>query len=129
MQNFQNSILLNNQNEVLCLNKVSKPNSVHVKWANNKTSTEYTRYHRTDSKDSKMRNSERSVNNINETEIFLSKLDVLVQKLRTMDDDDLVKNEWRIVAMTIDRCLLLLFLASYLVILFACFLNAPGYVP
>lgn len=62
-------------------------------------------------------------------ELIISKLDVLIEKIRSMKEEDLVKTEWRIVAMTIDRCLLVFFAFVFLTTLFGCFLTAPGYVP
>ena len=146
LQQFGNSIL-NNQNDLLCgPNKMLRQNTnnatVHVKWAanNNKNGVSADGFHHGAGNNnkfnnkhdqSKVRNSDRCMpqGQVSETDIFLSKLDVLIQKLYTMDDKESVKTEWRTVAMTIDRCLLFLFLATYMITIFGCFLTAPGYVP
>ncbi|XP_066913379.1 neuronal acetylcholine receptor subunit alpha-3-like [Clytia hemisphaerica] len=65
---------------------------------------------------------------LTEAQLVVSKLDVFIERLRTMDEEDEVKNEWRTVAMTIDRCLLVIFFLVYIVTLLACFLRSPGYV-
>jgi len=73
-------------------------------------------------------------NNFNQTkyteaEMLLQKIDILIDKLHDMDEEDQVKTEWRIVAMTIDRILLVFFAIVFIVTLFGCFSSAPGYVP
>ena len=64
-----------------------------------------------------------------EADILLQKVDILIGKLHDLDKESRIKTEWRLVAMTIDRCLLILFAVIFVVILFGCFLNAPVYVP
>ena len=64
-----------------------------------------------------------------EADILLQKVDILIGKLHDLDKESRIKIEWRLVAMTIDRCLLILFAVIFVVILFGCFLNAPVYVP
>ena len=68
-------------------------------------------------------------NKCNEADILLQKLDILTDKLHDLDRESQIKAEWRLVALTIDRCLLILFAAIFIVTLFGCFLNAPCYVP
>ena len=63
-----------------------------------------------------------------ETQIILNKLNILIRKLKEMEDEDEVTTEWRTVAMTLDRCLLILFFLVYFITIFACFLRSPGYV-
>ena len=63
-----------------------------------------------------------------EAEIILNKLNILIKKLKDMDEEDEITSEWRTVAMTLDRCLLVFFFFVYFVTIFACFLGAPGYV-
>ena len=46
---------------------------------------------------------------LTEAQLVVSKLDVFIERLRTMDEEDEVKNEWRTVAMTIDRVYWLFF--------------------
>ena len=64
-----------------------------------------------------------------EADILLQKVDILIGKLHDLDKESRIKTEWRLVTMTIDRCLLILFAVIFVVILFGCFLNAPVYVP
>ena len=73
--------------------------------------------------------SERSSSRYSELDSINKKLDVIVEKIRGDDDDSQVKSEWRIVAMTIDRCLLYTFIAMLLLTIVVCFSNSPGYVP
>ena len=61
-------------------------------------------------------------------EKVVSRLDVLINHLRSMEEEDAIRTEWRVVAMTIDRCLLILFTCVFLVTVIGCFCNAPGYV-
>ena len=68
-------------------------------------------------------------NKCNEADILLQKVDILTDKLHDLDRESQIKAEWRLVALTIDRCLLILFAAIFIVTLFGCFLNAPCYVP
>lgn len=63
-----------------------------------------------------------------QAEIILRKLEILVDKLQSMDQEDEIKAEWRTVAMTFDRCLLFFFILIYVITLFACFMKSPGYV-
>ena len=65
----------------------------------------------------------------NEADILLQKVDILICKLHDLDKESRIKAEWRLVAMTIDRCLLILFAVIFVLTLLGCFLNAPGYVP
>lgn len=64
-----------------------------------------------------------------ESQILITKLDILIEKLKSNDENDRVKNEWRTVAMTIDRCLVIFFFLVYTITLFGCFSIAPGYEP
>ena len=60
--------------------------------------------------------------------LIARKLDVILQKMKENDNDDEIKYEWRIVALTIDR---FFFICSTLVLIFiiiGCFATAPGYV-
>eukprot|EP00794_Sanderia_malayensis_P009918 gene9918-10935_t len=57
------------------------------------------------------------------------KLELIVDKIKCDDEDDVVKSEWRIVAMTIDQFLLYSFMIMLLVTIAACFSSSPGYVP
>eukprot|EP00112_Aurelia_sp_Birch-Aquarium-sp1_P013351 Seg2831.3 transcript_id=Seg2831.3/GoldUCD/mRNA.D3Y31 product="Neuronal acetylcholine receptor subunit alpha-7" protein_id=Seg2831.3/GoldUCD/D3Y31 len=72
---------------------------------------------------------ERSSSRYSELDAISKKLDVIVEKIRSDDEDAQVKSEWRIVAMTIDHCLLYFFIVVLLLTIFACFCNSPGYVP
>lgn len=63
-----------------------------------------------------------------EGEIILNKLNILIKKLKDMDDEDTITSEWRTVAMTLDRCLLFVFFFIYFLTIFVCFLRSPGYV-
>lgn len=63
-----------------------------------------------------------------EGEIILTKLNILIKKLKDMDDEDNITSEWRTVAMTLDRCLLFVFFFIYFLTIFVCFLRSPGYV-
>jgi len=64
-----------------------------------------------------------------EAQIIITKLEILVNKLKSMDEEDEIKTEWRTVAMTFDRLLLIMFFLIYFITIFGCFLKAPGYVP
>ncbi|XP_047139412.1 neuronal acetylcholine receptor subunit alpha-2 isoform X1 [Hydra vulgaris] len=66
---------------------------------------------------------------LSDSELLLSKIDVLLEKLRSMEEEGTIKSDWRIVAMTIDRCLLIFFALMVLITLFGCFSISPGYVP
>ena len=68
-------------------------------------------------------------NKCHEADILLQKVDILIGKLQDLDRESRIKAEWRLVAMTIDRCLLILFAVIFIATLFGCFLNAPSYVP
>ena len=59
----------------------------------------------------------------------LRKLGMICEKLKSLDEEDVIKSEWRIAAMTIDRCLLFAFALVIALTLVGCFANAPGYVP
>lgn len=48
-------------------------------------------------------------------------LDTIIQKLNSKDDDHHFKAEWRIVAMTIDRCLFIFFVVIFMITTIACF--------
>lgn len=63
-----------------------------------------------------------------EGEIILKKLNILIKKLKDMDEEDNITSEWRTVAMTLDRCLLIVFFFIYFLTIFVCFLRSPGYV-
>lgn len=63
-----------------------------------------------------------------EADLLLSKIDTIITKLRGMDDEDKVITEWRIVANTIDRCLLIFFALTFLITMLSCFSTSPGYV-
>lgn len=56
------------------------------------------------------------------------RLDKLVSKVKDDELDDIVKTEWRIVAMTVDRCLLIFFFINFVATLVGVFSHAPGYV-
>lgn len=64
-----------------------------------------------------------------ETQILINKLDILIEKLNNNDESEKVKTEWRTVAMTIDRCLVIFFFLVYFLTLVGCFSISPGYVP
>ncbi|XP_057306708.1 neuronal acetylcholine receptor subunit alpha-7-like [Hydractinia symbiolongicarpus] len=118
-------LLLNNQaiNSAV-LNKIKRQNMAELDWKQNKTASSRFNNH---NENTFNRNSyQRKVTG---AELVISKLDVLIEKIRSMEEQDLVKTEWRIVAMTIDRCLLVFFAFVFLTTFFGCFLTAPGYVP
>ena len=69
-----------------------------------------------------------SMKNSNDADMIVKRLDIIVEKIKGDEDDDKIKSEWRIVAMTLDKCLLILFVIVLLITIFGCFLNAPGYV-
>ena len=48
-------------------------------------------------------------------------LDYLIQRLSSKDEDHTFKGEWRIVAMTIDRCLFIFFVTIFILTTIACF--------
>jgi len=73
--------------------------------------------------------SERSSSRNSELGSINKKLDVIVGKIRSDEEDSQTKTEWRIVAMTIDRCLLYVFIVLLLLTIAICFSNSPGYVP
>ena len=64
-----------------------------------------------------------------EADLLMAKIDIILKKLEDMDEEDRMQTEWRIVAMTIDRCLLIFFAAVYFITMVACFSKSPGYVP
>ena len=64
-----------------------------------------------------------------ETKEISQKLDVITEKLTSDEHDLLIKDEWRICALTIDRLLLISFFCILIVTILACLLSAPGYVP
>ena len=64
-----------------------------------------------------------------EADLLMAKIDIILKKLEDMDEEDRIQTEWRIVAMTIDRCLLMFFAAVYFITMVACFSKSPGYVP
>lgn len=64
-----------------------------------------------------------------EADLLMAKIDIMLKKLEDMDEEDRIQTEWRIVAMTIDRCLLMFFAAVYFITMVACFSKSPGYVP
>lgn len=64
-----------------------------------------------------------------EADLLMAKIDIILKKLEDMDEEDRMQTEWRIVAMTIDRCLLMFFAAVYFITMVACFSKSPGYVP
>ena len=63
-----------------------------------------------------------------EADLLLSKIDTIITKLQDMDEEDRIIAEWRIVANTIDRCLLIFFALTFLITMLACFSTSPGYV-
>ena len=63
-----------------------------------------------------------------EADLLLSKIDSIVTKLQDMDDEDRIIAEWRIVANTIDRCLMIFFALTFSITMLACFSTSPGYV-
>ena len=64
-----------------------------------------------------------------EADLLMAKIDIILKKLEDVDEEDRIQTEWRIVAMTIDRCLLMFFAAVYFITMVACFSKSPGYVP
>eukprot|EP00795_Rhopilema_esculentum_P006153 gene6153-11546_t len=72
---------------------------------------------------------DRSSSRSGELAAIAKKLDFIVERLRGEDDDSRIKSEWRIVAMTIDYCLLHCFVILLLLTIIICFSNSPGYVP
>ena len=55
------------------------------------------------------------------------KLDVICDRLKSMDEEDLVQTEWRAVAMTIDCIIFWVFIAICTLTILACTLCIPGY--
>ena len=64
----------------------------------------------------------------NGDEQLLDKIDTLLKKLQIQDEEHEIKANWRIVAMTLDRCLFILFATMITLTLFACFSMSPQYV-
>ena len=63
-----------------------------------------------------------------EVEDIANKVDTIIEKLAQREKDEKYRQEWRIVAMTFDRCFLIAFcIVTVLTIAFV-FLNSPGYV-
>lgn len=58
-----------------------------------------------------------------------NKLDIFLQRMKKNEDDETIKYEWRIVGLTIDRCLFICFVIVQLMIVIACYASSPGYVP
>lgn len=56
------------------------------------------------------------------------KLDTIIDKLSQREKDEKYRQEWRIVAMTFDRCLLIAFCIITVLTIAFVFLNSPGYV-
>jgi len=56
------------------------------------------------------------------------KLDTIIDKLSQRERDERYRQEWRIVAMTFDKCLLIAFCFVIVLTIFLVFLNSPGYV-
>ena len=56
------------------------------------------------------------------------KLDTIIDKLSQRERDERYRQEWRIVAMTFDKCLLIAFCFVIVLTIFFVFLNSPGYV-
>ena len=55
------------------------------------------------------------------------KLDVIGDRLKSMDEEDRVQTEWRAVAMTIDSIIFWVFIAICSLTILACALVIPGY--
>ena len=60
--------------------------------------------------------------------LIARKLDVILQKMKENDDDDEIKYEWRIAALTIDRFFFICSTLVLILIIICCFGTAPGYV-
>lgn len=56
------------------------------------------------------------------------KLDTIIDKLSQRERDERYRQEWRIVAMTFDKCLLIAFCFVIVLTIVFVFLNSPGYV-
>ena len=56
------------------------------------------------------------------------KIDTIIDKLSQRERDERYRQEWRIVAMTFDRCLLIAFCFVIVLTIVFVFLNSPGYV-
>ena len=63
-----------------------------------------------------------------DSSLIARKLDVILQKMKENDDDDEIKYEWRIAALTIDRFFLICSTLALILIIIGCFASAPGYV-
>lgn len=63
-----------------------------------------------------------------EHEAIAKKLDVIIDKMVHKEKGEIYKQEWRIVAMTIDRCLFFAFCGITIFTISVIFLNSPGYV-
>eukprot|EP00795_Rhopilema_esculentum_P005971 gene5971-11332_t len=63
-----------------------------------------------------------------ETGIIAKKLDIIIEKLSQKERDEKYRQEWRIVAMTFDKCLLIVFCCISIFTILVIFLNSPGYV-
>lgn len=60
--------------------------------------------------------------------IIARKIDVIIDKLSQKDKDEMYRQEWRIVAMTFDKCLFITFCTITILTITFVFLNSPGYV-
>ena len=125
-QENNNQIPLNNEENSVPLIKL-KPKQSEVKWQNNVLASEILHRHDNVLNGAHKRNRENV--KLSDSELLLSKIDVLLDKLRLMEEEGTIKSDWRIVAMTIDRCLLILFAAMVFITLVGCFSISPGYVP
>lgn len=63
-----------------------------------------------------------------ECNVISRKMDIIIDKMSQKEKDEKVKLEWRIVAMTMDRCLLVSFFFITVFMIAVIFLNSPGYV-
>lgn len=125
--NVQNPLHLNNEdtNQLLEKFKLNAPNS--PQWLERKIKTNHCLIPGENNLPNIINNN-RITHRLEATEKVITRLDVLINHLRTMDDEDAIRTEWRVVAMTIDRCLLIFFTVVFLITVFGCFSYAPGYV-
>ena len=63
-----------------------------------------------------------------ELDCVSKKLDAIIDKLTQRERDERFRQEWRIVAMTFDKCLLIAFCFVIVLTIVFVFLNSPGYV-
>ena len=59
----------------------------------------------------------------------LAKMDLFIQAFNKEDLEKNILKEWKIVAITLDRCALIGFTLTYILTIIGCFSLSPGYAP